>query len=117
MEAATSGTTRLDGRDAKLLYAATVEFSSAPFRAERLALAYLPAVAKVLDFGARSYSFCRSDEDPDKFVHVSTWDNKVDFEQYWFSRDMQKIRTEIQGMHDLPLLPHWHTVIEHSSFA
>ncbi|MEX0993301.1 MAG: antibiotic biosynthesis monooxygenase [Solirubrobacterales bacterium] len=112
MEAQTSGIAGSDGKQAALLQVATLEFKSAPFRAERFALAYLPAVPTVLDYGARSYTFSRSEEDPERFTHISWWESKKDFEQWWFSQGMQRIRQEIGGLHALPLFPHWGAVLE-----
>ncbi len=89
-----------------------MELKAAPFRGDELALAYLPAVPMVLDYGAKGYSFHRDDQDRERFTHTSTWEDRADFEQYWFSHEMQKLRDEIMGLHELPLFPHWHQVIE-----
>ena len=71
----------------------TVEYQTTPFRAERFRKLYEPAVAKAASYGSTGHLFYRSEDDPDHFVHLSFWTDKRDFERYWFSREMQEIRT------------------------
>jgi len=112
MEASASETQGQSRAPSKQLYVATIKFTSTPFRADTVALRYLEVAPKVLDFGAQSYSFYRSDDDADKFEHISYWEDKDDFEAYWFSRKMQALRQDVQGMVEMPMLPHWHTMLE-----
>jgi heme-degrading monooxygenase HmoA len=95
-----------------LVHAATLQFKTAPFRAERFALGFLDAARMVLDYGARGYSFYRSEEDPERFVHISYWESKDGFDQWWFSLEMQRVRQDLQGTYNQPLVPHWHQVID-----
>jgi quinol monooxygenase YgiN len=89
----------------------TVEFQATPFRAERFRKLYEPAIARAASFGSTGHLFYRSEEDPDHFVHMSFWNDKRDFERYWFSREMQEIRQQIAGLYALPVLPHWNVLI------
>ena len=45
-------------------------------------------------------------------MHVSFWEDRADFERYWYSREMQEIRERLSGLHCQPVLPHWSTVVE-----
>jgi quinol monooxygenase YgiN len=92
--------------------AAQIDFHATPFRAERFLELYGPAVARALAYGARGYLFYRSEEDPQHFVHISLWDDRNDFDRYWFSREMQEVRRRIAGIHEQPVLPHWGVVVE-----
>lgn len=89
----------------------TIEFQATPFRAKRFQELYEPAAARVLVYGATDYVFFRSVDDPDHFVHLSTWERREDFDRYWFSRDMQNARAEIAGLHNLPVMPHWNYLV------
>jgi quinol monooxygenase YgiN len=89
----------------------TIDWHATPFRAERFQELYEPAVALVLAYGAKGYSFYRSVDDPDAFVHLSYWDDRQDFYRYWFSRDMSDIRAKVAGLYALPVLPHWHYLV------
>jgi hypothetical protein len=112
VEAASGQSAQAGKTEEKLLYAATLQFKTTSFRSERFAFAYLEGLPKALDFGAKGYVFSRSDQDKLIFLHVSYWEDKKDFEQYWYSREMQKIRLDIQGIFELHSYPAWSTVIE-----
>jgi heme-degrading monooxygenase HmoA len=100
------------GGGAALMEAVQLDYAVTPFRAQRFVDRYRPAIARPLSYGARGYLFYRSEDDPDHFVHMSFWEDRADFDRWWFSREMQQIRVAIVGLHDLPLLPHWNTVLE-----
>jgi quinol monooxygenase YgiN len=89
-----------------------LDFHVTPFRAKRFAELYGPAIARVLAYGATGYMFYRADEDSDHFVHASTWQDRADFQRYWYSREMQEVRQRIAGLYGQPLLPVWHTIID-----
>jgi heme-degrading monooxygenase HmoA len=97
---------------AALMDAVQLEYSVTPFRAQRFVDRYRPAIARPLSYGARGYVFYRSEDDSDHFVHMSFWDDRADFDRWWFSHEMVAVRTAIVGLHDQPLLPHWNTVLE-----
>jgi quinol monooxygenase YgiN len=61
----------------------------------------------VLAYGAGGYLFYRSEADPDHFTHISFWENRGDFDRYWFSPEVQEVRRSVSGYHEQPVLPHW----------
>ena len=89
-----------------------IEFQSTPFRAERFRERYQRAVSRVLAYGARGYVFYRSEDDPDHFVHLSFWEDRSDFDRYWFSAEMREVRKDIAGLYSQPVLPHWGIIVE-----
>lgn len=89
-----------------------LDFHVTPLRAQRFAELYRPAVPRVLAYGAKGYMFYRSEEDSDHFIHSSLWEDRADFHRYWFSREMQAVRTRVIGYFVQPLLPSWATVID-----
>ena len=92
--------------------AVALDYVVTPFRAQRFVDLYRPAIARPRAYGASGYLFYRSEEDSDHFVHMSFWEDRADFERWWFSREMQEIRTTVSGLHGQPLLPKWSTVLE-----
>jgi len=84
-----------------------IDFQTTPFRAEKFIAVYAPAAARVLAYGASSYLLYRSEDDPDHFVHLSFWDDRADFERYWFSSEIQEVRRKLSGYYEQPVLPHW----------
>jgi quinol monooxygenase YgiN len=89
-----------------------IDWHTTPLRAERFLEQYGPAASRVLAYGAKGYLFYRSEDDSQHFVHISMWENRDDFDRYWFSREMQEVRTSIAGWHDQPVLPHWNVMVE-----
>ena len=71
---------------------------------------WLPAAEAVLDYGARGWAFLRSSDDPQEFIQLALFDNKVDFDRYWYSPEISECRTQAQGLYHVPLLPIWLTV-------
>jgi quinol monooxygenase YgiN len=92
--------------------AVQIDFHTTPFRADRFLQLYRPAIARVLAYGASGYAFLRSEEDPQHFVHLSFWEERDQFDQYWYSREMQEVRQSVAGLYGQPVLPHWNGVVE-----
>ena len=112
MESMLSPAAERPSRGTALMDAVQLDYSVTPFRAQRFVDLYRPAIARPLSYGASSYLFLRSEDDADHFMHISFWDNRADFDRWWFSREMAEIRAATIGLYDQPLLPHWHTVLE-----
>ncbi len=83
-----------------------------PLRAERWYEVWQPAAARSLAFGARNYLITRNEEDPLHFRQISVWDDRGDFERYWFSDEVSAIRQDALALFNKPLLPTWHALVE-----
>jgi hypothetical protein len=104
---------RSAGRTRKgLMDAVLIDYAVTPFRAQRFYDLYYPAIRRPLTYGATSYLFYRYEEDADHFVHHIVWEDRAGFERWWYSDEMQRIRTAVAGLHGQPLLPKWITIIE-----
>ncbi len=82
-----------------------------PFRADRWLDLWEPAAAKMPAYGAQSWSLTRAKDDPLEFQQTSLWENRSDFERYWFSDEIEVVRADIADLHDILLLPTWHTLL------
>jgi hypothetical protein len=82
-----------------------------PFRADKFERAWLPAAEAALDYGARSWAFVRSREDPWQFVQYATFPDKLSFERYWYSEEIAEARAEANGLFQVPVLPIWYGVV------
>lgn len=100
------------GRGGTLMDAVQLDYILTPFRAQRFVDLYRPAIARPLSYGASGYLFYRSEDDTDHFVHMSFWEERAGFDRWWFSREMTDVRAAIVGLHDLPLTPHWYTILD-----
>ncbi len=72
---------------------------------------WAPAASKVMNYGAREYSFIRGQDDPLHFIHHSYWEDRLDFDKYWHSEEMIKLRERAIGTHLVPILPQWSTLV------
>lgn len=88
-----------------------LDWHIAPFRADRFLDLWEPAAARMPAFGAKSWSLTRSVDDPLAIRQSSVWENRADFERYWFSEEIEKARAAVIDLYDLPLLPTWHTLL------
>ncbi|HEV7562796.1 MAG TPA: hypothetical protein VGO24_04780 [Solirubrobacterales bacterium] len=89
----------------------TLDWHIAPLRADRFLDLWEPAAAKMPAFGAKSWSLTRAVDDPLAFQQTSVWEQRSDFERYWFSEEIEHARESIIGLYDLPLLPAWHILV------
>jgi hypothetical protein len=89
----------------------TLDWHVTPFRRDRWLDLWMPAAARMPAYGASSWSLIRSVDDPLAFQQTSTWENRADFERWWFSEEVEQARAAIIDMHDIPILPAWHTLV------
>ncbi len=89
----------------------TLDWHIAPFRADRWLDVWEQAAARMPAFGAKSWSLIRSIDDPLAFRQTSIWENRSDFERYWYSDEIEEARALSIGYYDLPILPAWHTLL------
>jgi hypothetical protein len=82
-----------------------------PWRSDQWFEAWEPAVKRALAFGAKSSTVTRSQEDPLLFRQTSVWEDRADFERYWYSDEITAIREKAMRLYNKPLLPAWHSVV------
>jgi hypothetical protein len=83
-----------------------------PFRGDKFAEVWAPAAAAVLKYGATEFEFFRSNEDRHQFTQLAYFDNKLDFERYWYSEEISDARAAASGWFQVPVLPVWHEVVD-----
>lgn len=88
-----------------------LDWHIAPFRADRFLDLWEPAAAKMPAYGAQSWSLTRSIDDPLAFQQTAAWGRRSDFERYWFSDEIEAARASVVDLHDILLLPTWHTLV------
>jgi hypothetical protein len=78
-----------------------------PFRGDRFEEAWKPAAAAATKYGATAWAFTRSKDDPLTFMQVAVFENKLDFERYWYSEEIAEARIRCSGYFQVPILPVW----------
>jgi hypothetical protein len=94
-----------------MLYVCRLDWHIAPFRGPRWLEEWEPAAAKCIAYGAKSWSLTRAEEDPLNFQQTMVWENKADFERYWYSQEIAEAREAVINWYVIPLLPTWHTLL------
>ena len=95
----------------------TILWHATPFRGDKFEDAWTPAARAALDYGASSWAFLRSKDDPLDFIQMATFANKTDFERYWFSEEIAEARAAASGYYQVPVLPGWMRVVDAGELA
>ena len=88
-----------------------------PFRGDRFEDAWRPAAEAALDYGASSWAFFRSKDDPLDFIQLASFAEKIDFDRYWYSEEISEARAEASGLFQVPVLPQWLRVVDAGELA
>jgi hypothetical protein len=81
------------------------------FRADKLGLALAEIAPIALRYGATEYIVYRSNDDRYKFLQCATFDDKVDFERYWYGEEFAEWRADYSGWYQVPVLYVWNSVV------
>jgi quinol monooxygenase YgiN len=81
------------------------------FRGDRFADALAEIAPVSLRYGAHDFSVYRSRDDAYKFLHLVTFESKIDFERYWYGPEFTAFRTETAGWYQVPVLYVWNDVV------
>ena len=81
------------------------------FRADRLADALAEIAAVALRYGALRYDVHRSTEDRYRFMQSAVFEEKIDWERYWYGPEMSEFRTRYASWYQVPIVYEWHQVV------
>jgi hypothetical protein len=87
------------------------------FRGDKLAAALEEIAPVALRYGATDFSVYRSRDDTYKFLQVVSFEDKLDWERYWYGPEFNEWRTEVAGWYQVPVLYVWNDVIVAGSLA
>jgi len=77
------------------------------FRGDRLERALEEIAPVALRYGALDYEVLRSQQDTYRFMHLSMWERKDDFEAYWSGPEFQHWRADHQSFYQVLIMPEW----------
>jgi hypothetical protein len=87
------------------------------FRGDKLAAALEEIAPVALRYGATDFSVFRSRDDTYKFLQVVSFEDKLDWERYWYGPEFNEWRTETSSWYQVPVLYAWNDVIVAGSLA
>jgi quinol monooxygenase YgiN len=77
------------------------------FRGDRFEQALEEIAPIALRYGALDYEILRSQQDTYKFMQLSTWERKHDFEAYWGGPEFSRWRADHQSWYQVLIMPEW----------
>jgi hypothetical protein len=77
------------------------------FRADGLGRALDEVAAAALRYGATSYAVYRARDDRYKFQQLATFEDKLDWERYWYGAEMSDFRVRHSGWYQVPVTYGW----------
>jgi quinol monooxygenase YgiN len=81
------------------------------FRGDELEEAIGQIAPLALRYGASDYNVYRSRDDSYKFLHMSTFEDKADFERYWYGPDFSAWRAEYSSFYQVPIVYVWNDLV------
>ena len=83
-----------------------IDWHVTPFRADRWLEIWRPALDRALAPSAPAPCYLtRAIDDPLHFRQVSVWEDRADFERYWDSDEIARLREEALDYYNKPVLP------------
>jgi quinol monooxygenase YgiN len=77
------------------------------FRGDQFEVALHEIAPVCLRYGASEYQVLRSTEDRYRFWQFSTWDDKDDFEAYWYGPEFIEWRADYTSWYQVPIVYSW----------
>jgi hypothetical protein len=88
-----------------------VPFYATAFRKDDLAAALEQIGAIAPRYGAKGWAVYQSRDDLYRFLFVVEFDDKADWDRYWYGEDFISMRTACSGWYQVPLLYTWTDVV------
>ena len=77
------------------------------FRADRFEAALELIAPLAIRYGATDYRVYRSQDDRYKFLQMATFEDKADFERYWYGEEFTEFRVLCSGWFQVPVVYGW----------
>jgi hypothetical protein len=81
------------------------------FRGDKLQQALEIIAPMALRYGATEYEIFRSRDDRYKFLHTVTFEDKLDWERYWYGEDFSAWRADYSSYYQVPVIYVWNDLV------
>ncbi len=78
------------------------------FRGDKLEAALELIAPLAIRYGATDYRVYRNRDDRYKFMQMATFEDKADFERYWYGEEFNAWRARHSSWYQVPVLYVWH---------
>jgi hypothetical protein len=87
-----------------------IKWVANPFRGDKFEEAWRPSAEAVLKYGATWWAFLRAADGRLDFTQLAIFEDKLDFDRYWYSEEIAGARTLANGLFQVPVLPTYHEI-------
>ena len=84
-----------------------IPWYSTLFRGDRFEVALQEIAPVCLRYGATDFEVMRSNDDRYRFFQFSHWENKGDFEAYWYGPEFSEWRADYTSWFQVPVVYSW----------
>ena len=81
------------------------------FRGDKFELALAEIAPVALRYGGTDYRVYRSRDDMYRFLQMATFENKTDFERYWYGEEFNAWRADYTGWFQVPVVYVWNDLV------
>jgi hypothetical protein len=81
------------------------------FRGDKLEQKLAEIAPIAARYGATDYRVYRQRDDPYRFVQMATFENKADFERYFYGEEFSLWRIEVSGWYQVPVVYQWNDLV------
>ena len=81
------------------------------FRGDKLAEALAEIAPIATRYGATEYQVYRARDDAYKFLQIAAFEDKLDWDRYWYGEEFVAWRAEYSSVYQVPVVPGWADVV------
>jgi hypothetical protein len=81
------------------------------FRGDKFEVALQEIAPVALRYGATEYQVYRSRDDRYKFLQLATFEDKHDFERYWYGEEFTGWRADYTSWYQVPVVYAWNDLV------
>ena len=81
------------------------------FRGDKFAAALEEIAPIATRYGATEYRVYRNRDDQYKFTHLIAFNDKMDFERYWYGEDFSDGRRDYSSWYQVPFVYSWNDLV------
>jgi hypothetical protein len=87
------------------------------FRGDKLEAALELIAPLAIRYGATDYRVYRNRDDRYKFMQMATFEDKYDFERYWYGAEFTTWRADYSSWYQVPVVYNWATLVVSGSVS
>ena len=81
------------------------------WRGDKLEAAIEQIAPLALRYGATDYRVYRNRDDRYKFMQMATFEDKLDFERYWYGEEFSDWRRDYSNWYQVPIVYSWNDLV------